>query len=283
VSMALGRDIAPVRADPVQIEQVIVNLVINARDAMERGGLLTIETREVMLTRFRNPTCIPGRHVMLAVTDTGCGMTDEVKARAFEPFFTTKEPGKGTGLGLATVYGIVRQSGGDVAVHSEPGVGSSFKVYLPAVASPDHRPDSIEPRPAPNGHETVLLVEDEDGVRRLTRLVLESHGYRVIEAGSGPQAIEAAKTHTGPIHLVVTDVIMPRMSGRELVRRLRSSYPDARVLFMSGYAQKEDPGAEQHDSEQPDGRADFLPKPFTPHDLACKVRDVLDQPTLPAT
>jgi len=271
VSTVLADGIGQVRVDLVQIKQVIVNLAINARDAMREGGKLTIETRDVELTTLEDPDCVPGRYVMLAITDTGCGMTPAVRARAFEPFFTTKEPGKGSGLGLATVYGIVKQSGGHILVDSKPGAGSCFKVYLPAIPGSAQQPVSSDPPIAARGHETILLVEDEEGIRKLARLVLQSHGYKVIEAGTATQALELANAHKGPIHLVVTDVVMPQTSGSQLSQHLRVSHPAAKVLFMSGYT---DDTIVRH--RVLDAQAAFLQKPFTPHALAQTVRDVLD-------
>ncbi len=271
VSTSLSESISEVRADPGQIEQVIINLAINARDAMSQGGRLTIETRDVHLTKLKDPDCAPGRYVMLAMTDTGRGMTAEVKARAFEPFFTTKGAGRGTGLGLATVYGIVKQSGGQISLHSEPGVGSCFKVYLPALTTPARQSLPDDQLTQEQGHETILLVEDEEGVRKLARLVLESHGYTVIEASNGAQAVDAARAHRGPIHLVVTDVVMPQLSGSKLAQHLHGSHPSAKVLFMSGYT---DDAVVRHGVIE--AEAAFLQKPFAPHALAQKVRDVLD-------
>jgi two-component system, cell cycle sensor histidine kinase and response regulator CckA len=271
VSTALAQGVSQVRADPVQIEQVIVNLAINARDAMREGGRLTIETCDVELTKVKDADCAPGRYVMLAMTDTGCGMTPDVKARLFEPFFTTKGPGKGAGLGLATAYGIIKQSGGQIVVHSEPGIGSCFKVYLPAIAPWTQQAGAGDPARAEHGHETILLVEDEAGVRKLARLVLESHGYQVIEANSGAQAIEVVNSRNGPIHLVVTDVVMPQTSGSQLAQHLRGSHPDTKVLFMSGYT--DDAVVRRGIIE---AHTAFLQKPFTPHALIQKVRDVLD-------
>ena len=283
----LGEDIALVAvpapglwrvyADPGQIEQIIMNLAINARDAMPQGGKLTIETANVHLdeayARQHGPVQ-PGPYVMLAVSDTGCGMDAATQARIFEPFFTTKELGKGTGLGLSTVYGIVKQSGGYVWVYSEPGRGTTLKIYLPqseAVAG------TVEPRresdrPA-QGTETILLVEDEAGIRKLSRQALEGSGYKVLEAHNGKHAIQVCEQHKGPIHLLVTDVVMPEMSGTEAASRLSSSRPDMKVLFLSGYT---DEAVQRHGLLAPG--AAFLPKPFTPDTLARKVREVLDSP-----
>jgi two-component system cell cycle sensor histidine kinase/response regulator CckA len=264
-------------ADPGQIEQAIVNLVVNARDAMPRGGRLTLETGNVTLDeKFASSyaTVHPGPHVMLAVSDTGVGMDASLQARLFEPFFTTKERGKGTGLGLSTTYGIVKQSGGSIWVYSEPGHGTTFKIYLPRCEEPlDAReapPAAATPRP---GSETVLLVEDEPEVRRLVEKLLRMQGYTVLSAGSPAEAISAAGASPGTIAILVTDVIMPGMNGRELARVLASERPAMRVLYMSGYT---DAAIAQQGILQP-GTA-FLSKPFTPDALARKVREVLDGP-----
>ncbi|MGH7870251.1 MAG: PAS domain S-box protein, partial [Candidatus Dormibacteraceae bacterium] len=232
--------LSPIKADPGQIEQVLVNLVVNARDAMPQGGVLTVETESVEFGETyasrHGITIPPGEYVMLAVADNGCGMNAETQSHIFEPFFTTKEVGKGTGLGLATVYGIVKQSGGFIWVYSEPGQGSTFKVYLPAVrdAAPAGRPVPKELRPA-GGHETVLLVEDEDALRFMVREVLSSAGYNVLEATQGDEALKIAQRHQHPIDLMLTDVVMPRMNGRELAEKLEAFNSETRVLFMSGY------------------------------------------------
>jgi signal transduction histidine kinase len=264
-----------VRADPGQLEQVIMNLAVNARDAMPKGGTLTFETANAVLEAdfvSVHPGALPGAHVVLTVTDTGTGMTDEVRSHAFEPFFTTKEKGKGTGLGLATAYGIVKQSGGYITVESEAGRGTTFRIYLPRVEGAAVAPGrATSSSLSPVGTETILLVEDEAGVRRLSLTVLETQGYVVLEAASGDIALQVARAETGPIHLVVTDVVMPGMSGRELWDRLRALRPDSRVLFMSGYT---DDAIARHGVLEP-GIA-FLQKPFTPFSLAQKVRELLD-------
>jgi two-component system cell cycle sensor histidine kinase/response regulator CckA len=280
LATALAPDLWAVRADAGQVEQVLMNLAVNARDAMPTGGRLTIETRNVELdagyARAR-PGARPGPHVLLSVTDTGSGMTPAVKARVFEPFFTTKEPGKGTGLGLATVYGIVQQSGGHVAVYSEVGVGTSVKVYLPRVESAAGGskvlPGLLVP---PRGTETVLLVEDEAGVRALTRHVLAGCGYAVLEAADGAEAVRLAAGHGGPIHLLVTDVVMPGTGGRAVAEQVAASHPRVRVLYMSGYT---DDAVVRHGVLQ-EG-VNFLQKPFSPAALAFKVREVLDAPSIP--
>lgn len=263
-----------VRADPGQLEQVIMNLAINARDAMPHGGKLTIETADVELDGAyaeRHAVVPPGRYVMLALSDTGIGMDAKTQERIFEPFFTTKEKGKGTGLGLSTVYGIVKQSGGYIWVYSEPGKGTTFKVYLPRVEeiAAEGAPRSAASFPAV-GTETVLVVEDEPAIRSLSKRILEELGYRVLEAGSGKDALERVRREKGPIHLLLTDLVMPDMGGTELASRLQELHPDIRVLFMSGYT---DDGVVRN-GLLGEGRA-FLQKPFAPQTLARKVREVL--------
>ena len=266
----------PVRADPGQIEQVLVNLAVNARDAMPGGGTLTIDTGNVVLEAEMaggRPGLRPGRYARVRVQDTGTGMPREVAERAFEPFYTTKPKGEGTGLGLATVYGIVTQSGGDVHIYSEPGIGTTFTVYLPATDEPLDAGDA-EPAtavPAGGNGETVLVVEDEPAIREVTRRILERNGYQVMVSGSGAEALALAGDHRGRVDLLMTDVVMPRMLGKEVAERLRAGRPDTKVLYMSGYARPVlastgtlDPGVI------------LLEKPFSETALLCAVRQVLD-------
>jgi two-component system cell cycle sensor histidine kinase/response regulator CckA len=272
-----GANVGHVKADPAQIEQVIMNLVVNARDAMPKGGRLTVETVNVELdsTYARDHVSVkPGPYVMLAVSDSGTGMSRETVAHIFEPFYTTKESGQGTGLGLSTVYGIVKQSGGYIWVYSEPGKGTTFKVYLPRVAAPvEAKPELVE-LPAPGkGSETILLVEDEEAVRELANRILSAKGYSVVAAKSTREAEQFAEKHGGKIHLLLTDIIMPGTSGRELAKRITARHPGTRVLYMSGYT----------DNVLAQGGVleaglSFLQKPFTPAALVQKVRDVLDSP-----
>jgi len=270
-SERLGR----VMADRNQIEQVILNLALNARDAMLNGGRLTIETADVEIEKDyaeRKPIVQPGRYVLLAVSDSGVGMDAETQAHIFEPFFTTKEKGKGTGLGLATVYGVVKQSGGYIWVYSEQGVGSTFKVYLPRVEeSAEAAEPSAGPRTSARGHETILLVEDEEGVREVAREFLQNFGYTVLAAGSPTEALRTAAEHTGEIHLLLTDVVMPEMGGRDLAEHLARLRPQMRVLYMSGYTDD----AIVHHGVLDAGVA-FLQKPFLRGALQRKVREVLD-------
>jgi PAS domain S-box-containing protein len=264
-----------VRVDPGQVEQVIVNLAVNARDAMAEGGRLTIETKAVALDAgyaMRHVDVTEGPYVMLAVTDTGSGMDAATQARIFEPFFTTKGPGKGTGLGLATVYGIIKQSGGHIRVYSEPGIGTAFKIYLPStnvVAQPMSHEIAD---PLPRGTETVLVVEDEVEVRRLAKEFLEQLGYTVLEAVDAPDALLIAERHMGLIHLLLTDVVMPGMSGRALTTKFTEMRPETRILYMSGYT---DDAIVRHGVL--DAGVELLEKPFSIEVLAVKARAVLDR------
>ena len=274
--MIPGPELVPVKVDPGQIEQVILNLAVNARDAMPQGGKLTIETNNVTLdenyARIHAPVR-PGEYVMLAISDTGVGMDSETQSRIFEPFFTTKGP-KGTGLGLSTVYGIVKQSGGYIWVYSEPGKGTSFKIYFPRAVEAE--PVSAEPAAAVESaeppRETILLVEDEGNLRRLTRHFLENQGYTVLEAADGAAAVQIAVAHQGTIHLLLTDVIMPGMNGRELAQRVSEIRPNIKVLYMSGYTEN----AIGHNGTL-DAGVTLLQKPFNLQALKAKVREVLDQ------
>ncbi|MBI3461983.1 MAG: response regulator, partial [Planctomycetes bacterium] len=263
-----------VKADPAQIQQVLLNLVVNARDAMPQGGRLTIETANVQLDPRdvkAQPDVRPGPYVLLAVTDSGCGMDEKTRARIFEPFFTTKGPGKGTGMGLATVYGIVKQSEGHITVDSKPGEGTTFRIFLPRVEQTllTRQVDS-KPSESPRGTETILLVDDESLVRGLIRRILEAHGYCVLEAGDGAEALHVSRQHSGRIHLLLTDVVMPEMSGTELARLLQEVKPETKVLFMSGYT---DDAVTRHGGLEP-GRP-FLQKPFTSDVLTRTVRETL--------
>ena len=270
LSTGLGRT----RADAGQLEQVIMNLVVNAKDAMPDGGKITIHTANVTLDgalRREHTFIHPGSYVLISVTDTGLGMDKETQSRIFEPFFTTKEKGKGTGLGLSTVYGIVKQSGGYVFAQSEVGQGTTFRIYLPQV---EDAADTIGPAKTAStetgGSETVLLVEDEESVRQLVRETLESKGYTVMEAENGEEGLKIAESHNGPIHMMITDVVMPGISGRELAKRLMQVRPETKVLYLSGYTED----AIVHQGVLETGTA-FLQKPFTLQTLSRKVREVL--------
>lgn len=265
-----------IHADAGQIEQVLMNLVVNAGDAMPNGGEMTVETSNVTLDEdyaAEHSEAHSGPHVMIAVSDTGCGMDEQVRGRIFEPFFTTKDVGQGTGLGLATVHGIVQQAGGHVTVHSEPGRGSTFKVYLPAhsgVGEPE--PDRVDENIVKSGHESILVCEDDAALRDLTCRTLQSKGYDVLSATSATKALEVAGAHAGPIHLLVTDVIMPGLNGRQLAEALQSVRPDVGVLYVSGYTSD----VIAHHGVLDEG-VEFLEKPFSSTELLLRVREVLDK------
>jgi two-component system cell cycle sensor histidine kinase/response regulator CckA len=272
----LELDLQPTLVDPGQIEQVIMNIVVNARDAMPKGGKLTIETANVYLDQDfadRHAPTPPGQYVMLSISDTGCGMDQETRGQVFEPFFTTKDVHKGTGLGLATVYGIVKQSDGYIWVYSEAGVGTTFKIYLPPVA--EHALSTVAKTTKSEikrGNETILLVEDEEMIRNLTRQILESQGYTVLTAVNGSEGLRAYERHSEMIELLLTDVVMPGMSGPEMAKRIEWIRPGTKVVYMSGYA---DDTMLSHGILSED--TDFLQKPFTPLSLCAKIREVLDR------
>ncbi|HKD39059.1 MAG TPA: ATP-binding protein [Myxococcaceae bacterium] len=281
IELAIRTDPGPdrVMADRSQVEQVLMNLAVNARDAMPSGGRLSVRTANVEVGSVPPPlfgdTPIPsGRYVLLHVSDTGSGMDPATRSRIFEPFFSTKEPARGTGLGLATVYGIVKQSGGWIGVESEPGRGASFKVFLPrvdaALETSAVQDRMVSPSPPLNGRETILLVEDEEGIRNLAGSFLTGNGYTVLAAGDGIEALDLAQHHAQTVDLLVTDMVMPKLNGRELVRQLVRSTPRMRILYISGYSNQEQ-GLEE--------TASYLAKPFSMEQLARKVREVLDRPT----
>jgi two-component system, cell cycle sensor histidine kinase and response regulator CckA len=277
VSLVLDPTPGNVKADLGQIQQVLMNLAANSRDAMPQGGRLTIETKNVVLDQAYcslHPDARLGNYSLLAVTDNGIGMDEKTKARIFDPFFTTKESGKGTGLGMATVYGIAKQIGGHIDVCSELGQGTTFTIYLPQVQEPIEsralHPDHIA---VPEGEETVLLAEDDDAVGVVTAHMLQSCGYRVLEAANGEEAFELSESHKGPIDLLVCDVVMPDFSGRKLAERIAGRRPDLKVLFISGYT---DDAVIRYGILE--SEIDFLQKPFTLANLAQKIRKVLDRP-----
>jgi PAS domain S-box-containing protein len=267
-SLALGN----VKAEPGQIEQVVMNLATNARDAMPSGGKLKLETADVTVGEIEplHPGVAPGRYVLLSVSDTGAGMDEQTQARLFEPFFTTKERGKGTGLGLSTVYGIVKQSGGYINFMSRSGQGTTFRIYLPVVEA-EHDDAAAAPavRTSQRGTETILLVEDQEDVRKVTRQFLQKNGYKVLEASNGMEALQVAERYIGAIHLLLSDIVMPGMNGTELRAKLAPLRPNMRVLFMSGYTGDSMPGGTTIDPEA------LLQKPFTFDALSRRLRDVL--------
>ncbi|MCZ7643892.1 MAG: ATP-binding protein [Planctomycetota bacterium] len=277
LNVALAPELWKVYVDPVQLEQILINLVVNARDAMPEGGALTIETRnEAWDAAYvkQHPPAKPGNHVVLAIADTGVGMDEATRKRIFEPFFSTKGPGMGAGLGLSTVYGIVKQNQGYIWVRSQPGSGTTFEVCFPATQAEETAP-AAKPaaKPHAGGPETILVVEDEEWVRNLILEILRAEGYQTLIARDGMDALEQAAQHAGPIHLLATDVVMPRMNGKELARKLIETRKELKVLFISGYADSVlyhhgvlDPGIQ------------LLQKPFTPDELAAKVREVLKPP-----
>ena len=276
VAMDLDPTAHVIEADPGQIEQVILNVATNARDAMPRGGTLTIRTHNAALERAAAKWEVrPGSYTLISITDTGVGMDEATKAHLFEPYFTTKEQGKGsTGLGLSTVYGIIKQSGGHVWVDSVPGQGTTFRIYMPHATSRDSLP-TVSPRPrvAASGQETILLVDDEEALRLAARRMLQRAGFTVLQATDGADALRVLAEHTGPVHALVTDVVMPGVGGPELVRRLREVRPDLPTLFISGYTEE---GVRTQGNLRPD--AAFLAKPFTQDDLVRKLREVLAKP-----
>jgi nitrogen-specific signal transduction histidine kinase/ActR/RegA family two-component response regulator len=261
-----------VRADPIELEQIVLNLVVNARDAMPSGGVVIVETRDVQVAaRTQDLGLTPGPYVLLSVTDTGVGIEESIRSKLFEPFFTTKPPGKGTGLGLSTVAGIVRSLDGAIRVHSVVGKGTTFEIFLPAITSagdpePEHHADE-----AARGRETILVVEDEIMVRTSIRRMLASLGYRVLEAKNGRDALLIRRRHPGPVHLVVTDIVMPEMTGPEMLQELRREEPGLPAVIISGYNDS------VVDTKALPARTTFLPKPFKSHMLALKVREQIDQ------
>ena len=280
LASVLSDSLGTIEADPSQIDQVLMNLAINARDAMPKGGTISIKTSNVEIDESYatlHPTVSPGRYVMLTVSDTGIGMDPDTQSHIFEPFFSTKAPGSGTGLGLSTVFGIVKQSGGSIGVYSEPGHGTSFRIHFPRC---DTAPAVLQPAvamPLRGGSETILLVDDCSPLRLLTRMFLEGFGYVVLDSGDSGEAFRMAKEHSGPLPLMITDVVMPGLSGPVLAEKLASTRPETRVLYTSGYTAEEF----ARDGVPGTDRA-FLTKPFSRDDLVRKVRELLDSPALPA-
>jgi CheY-like chemotaxis protein len=275
LNVSLAHDLGLVKVDPGQIEQVIVNLAINAKDAMPQGGSLFLETANVTLDEEYariHAEILPGQYVMLAITDSGIGMDEKVKEKIFDPFFTTKDKGKGTGLGLSTVYGIVKQSGGDIFVYSEPNKGSTFRVYLPRVFKVEEEmPQEKRLEQIPRGSETILVVEDDGRVRKMAVEILKRQGYRVLEADSGEEALAIGEKEKGPIDLILTDIVMPNMDGTQFIERLNQVRKNFIVLYMTGYA---DNTIIQVIVDQ---GFDLIQKPFTVEKLAGKIREVLDR------
>jgi CheY-like chemotaxis protein len=275
ISLQPGKGLWPIKADPVQVEQIVMNLATNARDAMPHGGQLSLHTCNAALDEAycrAHAEATAGEYVLLGVSDSGTGIDPAILPHIFEPFFTTKEKGKGTGLGLATIYGIVKQSGGHITVHSEAGGGATFKIFLPrAPAANAGLEPPVRSLEQLRGSETVLLVEDEDAVRESEREYLEQHGYTVLTAANGPAALELAASCGREIQLLVSDVVMPKMSGSELAQQLLAQRPELKVLFVSGYAEST---VVQHGLAELGSR--FLQKPFTLKALAAKIREVLD-------
>jgi len=272
----LAPDLGRVEADPGQIEQIIMNLAVNAKDAMPRGGKLTINTANVELDEayvHSHADVTPGPYVMMAISDTGTGMDEETLSKVFDPFFTTKEAGKGTGLGLSTIYGIVKQSGGNIWVYSEPGKGATFKIYLPRVEKKTGGTEAVEAAAESlTGSETILVVEDNEMVRDLAQTIFQHYGYRVLTAQDGEEAIRVSQEHDGPIDLMLTDVVMPGMSGNEVVKRLNTLRPEMKVLYMSGYTNN----VIVHHGDM-DRETAFIQKPFTMESLVCKVKEVISK------
>jgi two-component system cell cycle sensor histidine kinase/response regulator CckA len=273
----LDSSLKNVRLDPGQIEQIIMNLAVNARDAMPRGGTLLIETSNIILEEgycdSKQLSSPPGQYVLLAVTDNGTGMSEKIRHKIFEPFFTTKEKGAGTGLGLASVYGIVKQAKGDILVYSEERIGTTFKIFLPAAGSlsAEKPKKPVVYKPLPRGTETILLVEDEDSVRDFTEKLLVQQGYRVVAAREGTEALEKIQALNAPVDLLMTDVVMPNMDGHDLASRVSQKYQGIKVLYMSGYSNT---FIARRGMVNP-GKA-FLQKPFSVESLSVKVRDIID-------